>query len=78
MRIYIVRGDIIRGRTKRTRALQAYGNRADTFKAIRRFSSIGEIENVSYQEEDVPINKLGLLDWINKFTEGTPEEVANE
>ena len=76
MRIYIIRGDIIRGRTKRHRALQAYASQQETFKAIRRFKEIGTIENLSYQPEDVPTDKKGLLEWINKFTEGTPEEVG--
>jgi len=76
MRIYIVRGDIIRGRIKRTRALQVYGSKTHAFEAIRKFKEIGYIENVSYQPEDVPLDKKGLLEWINTFTEGTPEEVG--
>ena len=75
MKIYIVRGDIIKGRKKFTRALQAYGDLSATLKAVRKYSRPGDIENVTYQDEDVPTDKKGLLEWINKFTEGTPEEI---
>lgn len=75
MKIYIVRGELIKGRKKYTRALAAFGTQDETFKAVRKYKSPGHIENVTYQTEDVPTDKAGLLEWVNKFCEGTPEEI---
>ena len=78
MKVFIIRGDIIRGRRKTTRALMVVGSLPEVLEMVPRYTRPGSLENVRYQPEDVPEEKEALLKWMNKFTVGTPEEMFDD
>ena len=71
MRVYIIKGDVL-GYTHE-KALQFVGTLANANGAMKHYNRHPEIFSSVYMEqEDIPMDKYGLLEWLNQFTLGSP------
>jgi hypothetical protein len=68
MRLYVIRGEINIGNGDEDKALKVVGTQTDARSWLRKNKP--EYRNIYWEELDVPTDKAGLIEFLNKHTYG--------
>ena len=67
MRVYMITASVLG--YDNDKCLQFVVSQADANIALKHYKSMPEVfKNISVVPEDIPTNKVGLLEWLNQFT----------